>query len=90
MILNICLTDIARLPELLSLVQRESKEEGINLNFETVKITLDAQNCLNKIRREFEEKMADDLHTSYVLNAILPEALKVAYILLSLCLKLST
>ena len=70
------------------------------MNFETVKITLDALDCLNKIRREFEEKMADDLHTSYVLNAILPEALKfvnstlnklkVAYIFLSLCLKLST
>lgn len=60
----------------LSLFQDGSLKEGVGRNGKVVGITADAQNCINKLREEFETKMSDDLSTSHLLTGAFQEALK--------------
>uniref|UniRef100_A0A5B7A8M0 cysteine--tRNA ligase n=1 Tax=Davidia involucrata TaxID=16924 RepID=A0A5B7A8M0_DAVIN len=56
---------------------REARQrEGTEPNSKTARITPAAQDCINKLRSDFQAKMSDDLHTPYILNAALQEALR--------------
>ncbi|XP_047330853.1 cysteine--tRNA ligase 2, cytoplasmic [Impatiens glandulifera] len=51
------------------------RQESQN-NSKPVKTTPAAQECINKLRSDFETKLSDDLHTPYILNASLQEAFR--------------
>ncbi|CAA0839814.1 Cysteinyl-tRNA synthetase- class Ia family protein [Striga hermonthica] len=53
----------------------ESKEE-MGTNAKPARISSDAQEFINKLRKEFESKLADDLHTPTILTSSLQEALR--------------
>ncbi|CAA0818592.1 Cysteinyl-tRNA synthetase- class Ia family protein [Striga hermonthica] len=53
----------------------ESKEET-EANAKPARIGSDAQECIKKLRKEFEAKLADDLHTPTILTSSLQEALR--------------
>ncbi|VFQ94872.1 unnamed protein product [Cuscuta campestris] len=62
--------------DIISKIHGDNRYEGVDMSFGAVELTHSAQNCIDKMHKEFHEKMADDLHTSHVLNVVLPEALK--------------
>ncbi|KAL3636064.1 hypothetical protein CASFOL_020611 [Castilleja foliolosa] len=51
-------------------------KEETGVNGKTVRISPAAQECISKLRDDLETKLADDLHTSTILNATLQEALR--------------
>ncbi|KAG8382875.1 hypothetical protein BUALT_Bualt05G0124800 [Buddleja alternifolia] len=57
--------------DVLSGLKEESGAGG-----KPVRISPAAQECITKLRNEFETKLADDLHTPSILNATLQEALR--------------
>ncbi|XP_059655490.1 cysteine--tRNA ligase 2, cytoplasmic [Cornus florida] len=60
----------------LSIFRDGNQKEGTQPNGKTARITPAAQDCINKLRSDFQTKMSDDLHTPYILNASLQEALR--------------
>ncbi|XP_043696062.1 cysteine--tRNA ligase 2, cytoplasmic-like [Telopea speciosissima] len=46
-------------------------------NAQTARVTPAAQECIDKLRSDFESKMADDMHVVEILNGALKECLKV-------------
>ncbi|RZC68702.1 hypothetical protein C5167_031913 [Papaver somniferum] len=56
---------------------REKNPEGSVRKGKNIRITLDAQECINKLKNDFYAKMSDDLHTQDFLNGALQEILKL-------------
>ncbi|CAN6550221.1 unnamed protein product [Malus baccata var. baccata] len=54
----------------------EGLKEGADQNGKIVKITLTAQECISKLKNEFESKMCDDLNTAQILTGAFQDALK--------------
>ncbi|KAK9276819.1 hypothetical protein L1049_006355 [Liquidambar formosana] len=55
---------------------REGSLKGAEPNGRPARITPDAQECIDKLRSEFQTKMSDDLLTPPILSAALSEALR--------------
>ncbi|KAG5532386.1 hypothetical protein RHGRI_026876 [Rhododendron griersonianum] len=53
----------------------QGSQEGSE-NGKIARITPAAKDCISKLRDDFETKLSDDLHTPYILNAALQEALR--------------
>lgn len=51
-------------------------KEGTEQKGKTIRITPAAQECISKLRIEFETKMSDDLNTAHILTGAFQEALK--------------
>lgn len=56
---------------------REGSSEGTKPNSKPARITPDAQDCIENLRKEFKSKMSDDLLTPPILNAALVDALRL-------------
>ncbi|KAF7132712.1 hypothetical protein RHSIM_Rhsim09G0105600 [Rhododendron simsii] len=54
---------------------QQGSQEGAE-NGKIARITPAAKDCISKLRDDFETKLSDDLHTPYILNAALQEALR--------------
>ncbi|XP_058183070.1 cysteine--tRNA ligase 2, cytoplasmic [Rhododendron vialii] len=54
---------------------QQGSQEGTE-NGKIARITPAAKDCISKLRDDFETKLSDDLHTPYILNAALQEALR--------------
>lgn len=62
----------------LAAFQEEIPKEGLEQNGKTIQINpADAQECINKLRSEFETKMSDDLSTAHILTGAFQDALKL-------------
>lgn len=62
----------------LAAFQEEIPKEGVEQNGKTIQINpADAQECINKLRSEFETKMSDDLSTAHILTSAFQDALKL-------------
>ncbi|KAH7516507.1 hypothetical protein FEM48_Zijuj10G0142500 [Ziziphus jujuba var. spinosa] len=61
----------------LSPFQEGNTKEDTKQNVRTVKITPAAQECISKLRVEFESKMSDDLNTAHILTGAFQDALKL-------------
>ncbi|KAF5940275.1 hypothetical protein HYC85_021442 [Camellia sinensis] len=57
-------------------LEKETKMSEVNHNGRTARITPAAKDCISKLRSDLETKLSDDLHTPYLLNAALQEALR--------------
>lgn len=60
----------------LSPFQQESLKEGPERKSKTARVTPAAQECISKLRSEFQSKMSDDLNTAQILTSAFQEALK--------------
>ncbi|KAL7171177.1 hypothetical protein ACSBR2_035924 [Camellia fascicularis] len=60
----------------LSRVREGNQNEGNEPQGRTARITPAAKDCISKLRSDLETKLSDDLHTPYLLNAALQEALR--------------
>lgn len=60
----------------LSPFQQESLKEGPDRKSKTARVTPAAQECISKLRSEFQSKMSDDLNTAQILTCAFQEALK--------------
>ncbi|OVA16358.1 Cysteinyl-tRNA synthetase/mycothiol ligase [Macleaya cordata] len=56
---------------------REKNSDGAAPNGKIIRITSEAQECINKLRNDFQTKMSDDFHTPDFLNAALQETLRL-------------
>ncbi|KAJ4973367.1 hypothetical protein NE237_006541 [Protea cynaroides] len=59
----------------LSPFQKENLTDVAAQNAQTARITPAAQKCIDRLRSDFEAKMADDLHVVDILNGALKESL---------------
>jgi cysteinyl-tRNA synthetase len=55
---------------------QQGSQEGTEPNGKIARITPAAKDCISKLRDDFETKLSDDLHTPYILNSALQEALR--------------
>ncbi|KAL7001117.1 cysteine--tRNA ligase [Sarracenia purpurea var. burkii] len=55
---------------------RQESPEGTEPNGRIVRITTAAKDCISKLRSDFETKLSDDLHVSYILNSSVQEVLR--------------
>jgi cysteinyl-tRNA synthetase len=60
----------------LSPFQEGSLKEGPEQKGKTARVTAAAQECISKLRSEFQSKMSDDLNTAQILTGAFQEALK--------------
>ena len=60
----------------LAPLREEGLKEGADQIGKIVKITLTAQECISKLKNEFESKMCDDLNTAQILTGAFQDALK--------------
>ncbi|CAI9096160.1 OLC1v1032244C2 [Oldenlandia corymbosa var. corymbosa] len=58
-------------------VLREFQEKKVATDYLDAKVSRSAQECLENLRREFDIKMADDLHAHVIVTGALADALKV-------------
>lgn len=52
-------------------------KEDAEQNSKKVKITPASQECISKLRSDFESKMSDDLNTAHILTGAFQDALKL-------------
>ncbi|KAK9998255.1 hypothetical protein SO802_017858 [Lithocarpus litseifolius] len=62
--------------DVLSPFQQESLKEGPERKSKTARVTPAAQECISKLRSEFQSKMSDDLNTAQILTCAFQDALK--------------
>ncbi|KAM7509339.1 hypothetical protein LguiA_019792 [Lonicera macranthoides] len=60
----------------LSPFREGSQKQGTETKGRTARVTPAAQECITKLRTDFETKMSDDLNTPTILNGALQEALR--------------
>ena len=62
----------------LSAFEEANLKDGAEQNGRTIQIDpTEAQECINKLRTEFESKMSDDLNTAHMLTGAFQDALKL-------------